>query len=67
MAVTILSKPFVHFCVPSRFRSNLKRDALYAILFALSQAGPMFCFAAAFALGAYLVGRQDITMLAVFR
>lgn len=48
-------------------KSDLKRDALYAILFALSQAGPMFCFAAAFALGAYLVGRRDITMLAVFR
>ncbi|TPP58268.1 Multidrug resistance protein 1 [Fasciola gigantica] len=48
-------------------KSNLKKMAVYAVLFSLTQAGPMFCFAAAFALGAYLVGRHDITMLAVFR
>ncbi|THD22088.1 Multidrug resistance protein 1 [Fasciola hepatica] len=47
--------------------SNLKQTILFAVLFSLTQAGPMFCFAAAFTLGAFLVEHKYIEMLAVFR
>nr|CAH8854205.1 unnamed protein product [Trichobilharzia regenti] len=49
------------------YKKNLKKSILYALMYALAESVQMFSFAAAFALGAYLVSTNTITILAVFR
>ncbi|CAL8095660.1 unnamed protein product [Calicophoron daubneyi] len=49
-------------------KKSLLRDVLLqALLFGLTQSISYFCFAATFALGAYLVDRKEIEMVAVFK
>ncbi|CAH8519955.1 unnamed protein product [Dicrocoelium dendriticum] len=48
-------------------KTGLKRNLTYAVLYGLTQSVIMFCFAAAFSLGAYLVSIGQLQMVAVFR
>ncbi|CAH8576403.1 unnamed protein product [Schistosoma haematobium] len=48
-------------------KKRTKKILFYSLVYALAEGVPMFSFAAAFALGAYLVSTNVITVVAVFR
>ncbi|CAH8566706.1 unnamed protein product [Schistosoma curassoni] len=48
-------------------KKRTKKILFYSLIYALAEGVPMFSFAAAFALGAYLVSTNVITVVAVFR
>ncbi|TNN13638.1 Multidrug resistance protein [Schistosoma japonicum] len=48
-------------------KKRIKSTLLYSLVYALAEGVPMFSFAAAFALGAYLVSTKVIEVVAVFR
>ncbi|CAH8544710.1 unnamed protein product [Schistosoma mattheei] len=48
-------------------KKRTKKIIFYSLIYALAEGVPMFSFAAAFALGAYLVSTNVITVVAVFR
>ncbi|CAH8580632.1 unnamed protein product [Schistosoma rodhaini] len=54
-----------HACENQKKRT--KNIIFYSLVYALAEGVPMFSFAAAFALGAYLVSTKVITVVAVFR
>ncbi|CAI2729850.1 unnamed protein product [Schistosoma spindalis] len=54
-----------HACENQKKRT--KKIIFYSLVYALAESVPMFSFAAAFALGAYLVSTNVITVVAVFR
>ncbi|CAH8573835.1 unnamed protein product [Heterobilharzia americana] len=59
-------KRFKSFAIEN-YKKNVKKSILYALMYALTESVQMFSFAAAFALGAYLVSTNTIQLLAVFR